>query len=206
RVSGTDPGTHRRWVGRVSGRALCAAARVGGGGLHARLGALFRRSGSHRQSGPRPPSRCGRAAPVRIPGGALGALLSFPLRAPTRGAPTDEAVTTVHIGTSGWSYDHCQGVLYPPDTPVRERLDYYVRRFQTVEVNATYYRWPPDTTFAGWRERLPEGFRMRVKAPRGLTHATRLKEPARGLGRVAGGLRQLRDRLGILLVQLPPGF
>src|SRR5205807_8751902 len=62
-----------------------------------------------------------------------------------RPAPTDEAVTAVHIGTSGWSYDHWQGVLYPPDTLVRERLDYYLRRFQTVEVNATYYRWPPDT-------------------------------------------------------------
>ena len=62
---------------------------------------------------------------------------------------------TVHVGTSGWSYDHWEGVLYPPGTPLRARLEHYVARFQTVEVNSTYYRWPRDATFAGWRQRLP---------------------------------------------------
>ena len=55
-----------------------------------------------------------------------------------------------HIGTSGWGYDHWEGVVYPSGTPQRERLDYYLRRFQTVEVNSTFYHWPADTTFASW--------------------------------------------------------
>ena len=47
----------------------------------------------------------------------------------------------VHIGTSGWSYDHWGGVLYPSGTPPRDRLAHYVRRFGTVEFNASFYRW-----------------------------------------------------------------
>ena len=77
----------------------------------------------------------------------------------------------VHIGTSGWSYDHWDGVLYPPGTPPRDRLAHYVRRFSTVELNASFYRWPRDASFASWRRRLPAGFALSVKAPRGLTHA-----------------------------------
>jgi uncharacterized protein YecE (DUF72 family) len=112
----------------------------------------------------------------------------------------------IHIGTSGWSYDHWQGVLYPPNIPVRERLGYYVRRYQTVEVNATYYRWPRDTTFAGWFQRLPDGFLMSVKAPRGLTHAARLLAPEAWLDRIGRASGLLGSKLGVLLVQLPPGF
>lgn len=109
-----------------------------------------------------------------------------------------------YIGTSGWSYNHWEGVVYPPGTPQRQRLDYYLRRFATVEINATYYRWPADTTFAGWKERLPPGFRMTVKAPRGLTHVSKLLSPERWLERIESGLRCLEDRLGLFLVQLPP--
>lgn len=112
----------------------------------------------------------------------------------------------IHIGTSGWSYDHWQGVLYPHQLPPRERLHYYIQRYQTVEVNSTYYRWPPDATFSGWQQRLPEGFLMTVKAPRGLTHSTRLYSPERWLDRMDAGLHCLGDKLGILLVQLPPKF
>jgi uncharacterized protein YecE (DUF72 family) len=113
---------------------------------------------------------------------------------------------TLHIGTSGWSYDHWQHVLYPPDTPVAARLPYYLQRFRTVEVNSTYYRWPADPTFARWFQRLPDDFRMTIKAPRGLTHGTRLYEPERWLARIARGLGYLGRKRGILLVQLPPGF
>ena len=110
----------------------------------------------------------------------------------------------VHIGTSGWSYDHWQGVLYPHGIPLPERLDYYVRRYDTVEVNSSYYHWPRDATFANWRSRVPEGFRMTVKAPRGLTHSKRLKEPEVWLERIERGLRNLGEKVGVLLVQLPP--
>ncbi|KQS73759.1 DUF72 domain-containing protein [Modestobacter sp. Leaf380] len=110
----------------------------------------------------------------------------------------------VRVGTSGWSYDHWDGVLYPPGTPSRDRLAHYVQHVDTVELNASFYRWPRDTTFAGWRERLPPGFAMSVKAARGLTHARRLLQPEAWVQRTAAGWHELGDRRGVLLVQLRP--
>ncbi|WP_019136531.1 DUF72 domain-containing protein [Cellulomonas massiliensis] len=111
---------------------------------------------------------------------------------------------SVRIGTSGWSYDHWAGVLYPPGLPAARRLERYVAEFDTVELNASFYRWPRDTAFASWRERLPDGFEMTVKAPRGLTHARRLLEPEVWVERITRGLHELRGRRGPLLVQLRP--
>jgi uncharacterized protein YecE (DUF72 family) len=54
----------------------------------------------------------------------------------------------VHIGTSGWSYDPWEGVLYPHQLPSRQELDCYTQHYQTVVFNSTYYRWPPNATFA----------------------------------------------------------
>ena len=78
---------------------------------------------------------------------------------------------------TGPGHDHWDGVLYPPGTPPRDRLAHYVRWFGTVELNASFYRWPRDASFASWRRRLPPGFQLSVKAPRGLTHAKRLYAP-----------------------------
>ena len=113
-------------------------------------------------------------------------------------------MTTTQIGTSGWSYGHWDGVLYPPGLPPHERLARYVGAFRTAEVNSTFYRWPRAATFAGWRRRLPPGFVLSVKAPRGLTHGKRLYGPEVWLARLAEGLQHLGDRRGPLLVQLPP--
>ncbi|MBN8821529.1 MULTISPECIES: DUF72 domain-containing protein [unclassified Spirosoma] len=110
----------------------------------------------------------------------------------------------IHIGTSGWSYDHWQGVLYPPATPVHRRRDYYVQRFQTVELNSSFYRWPKQATFAGWRQRLPDGFLLTVKAPRGLTHAIKLYSPEVWLDRIKACWHELGEKRAILLVQLSP--
>lgn len=110
----------------------------------------------------------------------------------------------VHIGTSGWSYPHWNGVLYPPGTPAGRRLERYVTRLDTVELNGSFYRWPRPAAFASWRDRLPAGFVMSVKAPRGLTHARRLREPEQWVDRIAAGWHELGDRRGILLVQLAP--
>ena len=109
-----------------------------------------------------------------------------------------------HIGTSGWSYEHWEHVLYPPGTPPRQRLELYTHRFQTVELNASFYRWPRGTGFASWRRRLPEGFQMSVKAPRGLTHAKRLFAPELWVDRIAACWHELGDRRAVLLVQLHP--
>ncbi len=109
-----------------------------------------------------------------------------------------------HIGTSGWSYDHWEHVLYPPGTPRAGRLARCAEVFSTVELNASFYRWPRESTFAGWNRRLLPGFRMSVKAPRGLTHAKRLHAPETWVRRIAASLHELRDRRGVLLVQLAP--
>ena len=110
----------------------------------------------------------------------------------------------IHIGTSGWSYEHWANVLYPDGLAPEHRLDYYVSQFATVELNASYYRWPSEAAFASWRRRLPDGFRLSVKAPGGLTHRQRLFGPDRWLARMRRGLSLLGPRLGPLLVQLPP--
>jgi uncharacterized protein YecE (DUF72 family) len=86
----------------------------------------------------------------------------------------------IHIGTSGWSYPHWNGVLYPPGTSSAARLDVYTKRFDTVELNASFYHWPRDSGFASWRQRLPAGFQLSVKAPRGLTHGGGCANPKCG--------------------------
>ncbi|WP_165065669.1 DUF72 domain-containing protein [Marisediminicola senii] len=110
------------------------------------------------------------------------------------------------IGTSGWSYDHWGGVLYPPGMAPRDRLARYVEAFDTVELNASFYRWPRAATFASWRRRLPEGFELTVKAPRGMTHARKLYAPEEWIDRMAVSLHELAGRRGPLLVQLPPAL
>lgn len=107
------------------------------------------------------------------------------------------------IGTSGWSYDHWNEALYHGCSP-GARLARYVEAFDTVELNASFYRWPRDATFTSWQRRLPQGFRLTVKAPRALTHARRLAEPEYWVGRITAAWDRLYDKRGMLLVQLPP--
>jgi uncharacterized protein YecE (DUF72 family) len=111
---------------------------------------------------------------------------------------------TIHIGTSGWSYEHWRDAFYPHGLPAGRRLAHYVTRFDTVELNASFYRWPRAERFAAWRDQLPPGFRLSVKAPRGLTHARRLHEPEVWIERIAEVRRVLGPTFGVLLVQLPP--
>jgi uncharacterized protein YecE (DUF72 family) len=112
---------------------------------------------------------------------------------------------TVRIGTSGWSYDHWTDVLYPPGLPSARRLARYAEVFDTVELNASFYRWPKDSTFTGWRDQLPDGFTMSVKAHRGLTHYRRLASPEPWIERFERCWQALGDCHGVLLVQLHHG-
>lgn len=111
---------------------------------------------------------------------------------------------TIRIGTSGWSYNHWTDVLYPPGTPSSQRLLRYAQVFDTVELNASFYRWPKDATFASWRDKVPSGFTMSVKAHRGLTHYRRLASPEPWIERFLRCWQTLGDRRGVLLVQLHP--
>lgn len=109
----------------------------------------------------------------------------------------------LRIGTSGWSYDHWNEVLYH-GCRAADRLARYVAEFDTVELNASFYRWPRDAAFTSWQRRLPDGFRLTVKAPRSLTHARRLREPDYWIERISTSWDLLGDRAGLLLIQLPP--
>ncbi|MFD5328681.1 DUF72 domain-containing protein [Streptomyces sp. NPDC127092] len=110
----------------------------------------------------------------------------------------------VFVGTSGWQYRDWRGVLYAEDVPQRLWLEEYARNFAVVENNNAFYRLPEKTTFAAWRERTPEGFVMAVKASRYLTHIKRLKDPEEPVARLMGRAEALGDRLGPVLLQLPP--
>lgn len=111
---------------------------------------------------------------------------------------------TVRIGMSGWSYDHWAGVLYSPKLPPAQRLRRYVEEFDTVELNASFYRWPKDSTFLKWRTELPDGFAMSVKAHRGLSHYRRLNAPEPWIERFERCWQLLDGRRGAVLVQLHP--
>jgi uncharacterized protein YecE (DUF72 family) len=115
----------------------------------------------------------------------------------------------VLIGCSGWNYQHWRnGVFYPPRLPTREWLRFYAERFDTVEVNATFYRLPRRSTVERWAEEAPEGFVFAVKVSRYLTHIVRLRDTAEHLGRLLERLDPLlgTPKLGPLLWQLPPTF
>ena len=111
---------------------------------------------------------------------------------------------TVRVGTSGWSYGHWEPELYPHGLPARDRLPRYVAAFPTAELNSSFYRWPSPAQFSSWRRRLPDGFRLSVKAPRGLTHARKLLEPETWIDRISAGWHELDGSRAVLLVQLAP--
>src|SRR5215218_1527030 len=99
------------------------------------------------------------------------------------GADADER-RQVRIGCSGWNYAHWRnGVFYPPRLPTARWLDFYAQHFDTVEVNATFYRLPRRTSVTRWVEQSPPGFLFAIKASRYLTHIKRLQDLGPGLER-----------------------
>ncbi|WP_020117823.1 DUF72 domain-containing protein [Streptomyces canus] len=111
---------------------------------------------------------------------------------------------TLFVGTSGWQYKDWRGVLYPDGVPVRLWLEEYTEHFPTVEINNAFYRLPSRETFETWRERVPGDFVVAVKASRYLTHIKRLKDPEEPVRRLMSHAEGLGDRLGPVLLQLPP--
>ncbi|MFF1276908.1 DUF72 domain-containing protein [Streptomyces marokkonensis] len=111
---------------------------------------------------------------------------------------------TLFVGTSGWQYKDWRGVLYPAGLPVRLWLEEYAAHFATVEINNAFYRLPSRETFEAWRERTPPGFVVALKASRYLTHIKRLRDPEEPVDRLMSRAAGLGDRLGPVLLQLPP--
>ena len=110
----------------------------------------------------------------------------------------------IRIGTSGWEYRHWRGRFYPHELSRDRWLEFYSARFDTVELNASFYRLPALATFDGWARRAPPGFRFAVKASRYLTHVRRLRDPEEPLERLWSRARRLGPHLGPVLYQLPP--
>lgn len=110
------------------------------------------------------------------------------------------------IGTSGWSYNHWNDILYPPGTRPWERLNIYTRHFSTVELNSSFYRWPSNTLLKRWNNDLPQHFLLSVKAPSLLTHVKRLYQPESWILRIKNAWHELRDKRAVLLIQLSPLF
>ena len=112
----------------------------------------------------------------------------------------------LYVGTSGYSYKEWKGTFYPDDMPEKEMLRFYGERFETVEINNTFYRMPKPSVLEAWAAEVPENFKFVLKASQRITHMQRLKNTDDSLGyllKVAGGLK---ERLGPLLFQLPPYF
>jgi uncharacterized protein YecE (DUF72 family) len=115
----------------------------------------------------------------------------------------------VFIGCSGWNYDHWRdGIFYPPRLAAREWLRFYAARFETVEVNASFYRLPRRDSVARWADATPDDFVFSVKVSRYITHVKRLRETGTHIALLLDRIQPLlgSPKLGPLLWQLPGQF
>jgi len=116
------------------------------------------------------------------------------------------ASTPIYVGTSGWYYDHWEGLLYPKGLPKARRFEVYAKRYRAVEVNATYYRYPSEAMVQGWYRKAPPGFLYVVKVHRDITHRRKLRDVREPLARFLDSVQGLREKLAGYLVQLPPSL
>jgi uncharacterized protein YecE (DUF72 family) len=115
-------------------------------------------------------------------------------------------MTEIRIGTQGWNYEDWVGGFYPPGARASDYPDLYARIFDTVEVDSTFYAIPSEASIKVWRERAPEGFVYSLKLTREITHQQRLCDCAEILERFCERARGLGEKLGSVLIQLPPDF
>jgi uncharacterized protein YecE (DUF72 family) len=110
----------------------------------------------------------------------------------------------VSIGTSGWHYKHWRGPFYPEKLPASRMLQYYAERFDTVELNTTFYRLPSLNGVEQWRKLTPPDFRFAAKGSRFLTHMKKLTDTGQGIDRFFERLKPLGNKIGPIVWQLPP--
>ncbi len=110
----------------------------------------------------------------------------------------------LYVGTSGWQYPHWKRVFYPDKVAQRLWLPYFAERFQTVEVNNTFYNLPDKPVFDHWRQTSAPDFVFALKMSRFLTHLKRLHDPQQPVERFLDRARRLGPKLGPILLQLPP--
>lgn len=112
-------------------------------------------------------------------------------------------VAPLCIGTAGWRLPKRHQELFPPEGSHLER---YAARFAAVEINSSFYRPHRRSTWERWGATVPAGFRFSAKTPRTLTHERRLIDPEPLLDEFLAAVTGLGDRLGCLLVQMPPSL
>lgn len=111
---------------------------------------------------------------------------------------------SIRVGTSGWDYADWRGIVYPSDLPKRRWFEHYATLFDTVELNATFYRLPAPETVLRWADQAPPGFTYAVKVGQFGTHRKKLKDPAAWLARHLERVDLLGPTEGPNLLQLPP--
>ena len=112
----------------------------------------------------------------------------------------------LHVGTIGWSYTFWKGKFYPEKLPSTKFLAYYAEHFNSVEVDATFYRIPNEKTVLNWKEQTPSGFVFSLKFPQIITHVKMLRDCQRETDVFLERAALLEDKLGVLLLQFPPAF
>lgn len=110
----------------------------------------------------------------------------------------------IHVGTSGWHYEHWLGPFYPQELKAREMLRFYCQRLRTVEINNSFYHLPAPETFRLWKRETPPDFVFAVKASRYITHMKKLRDPEASLEKFLLHAGELGRKLGPILFQLPP--
>jgi uncharacterized protein YecE (DUF72 family) len=120
------------------------------------------------------------------------------------GSSVDDGTTAApYIGCAGWSVPSAAAEYFPVQGSHLER---YAAVFSAVEINTSFYRPHRPETYARWRDSVPEHFRFAVKMPRAITHHLRLKNADDDVQRFLAEAGNLQEKLGCLLVQLPPSL
>lgn len=113
----------------------------------------------------------------------------------------------IHVGCSGWFYSHWRGLFYPRDEPTTKLwFGYYANVFQTVELNAPFYRWPKPATVRRWKRDAPPGFRYSVKVNQTITHERRLRRTGELVASYYEIADVLGEQMGCFLFQFPPSY
>jgi uncharacterized protein YecE (DUF72 family) len=121
--------------------------------------------------------------------------------------PHAEAHGKIYIGISGWRYKGWRGVFYPEKLPQRRELEFASRRFNTIELNGSFYSLQKPQSFAHWHDQTPQDFVFSIKGSRYITHMLRLRNIEGALANFfAQGVLAFQAKLGPILWQLPPNF
>ena len=110
----------------------------------------------------------------------------------------------LYTGTSGWHYKHWIGTYYPANTKEKDQLSLYIRDFNTVELNNSFYNLPSAKTFKNWAAATPGNFVFAVKGSRYISHMKKLKVLKADINRFLRRVDKLGDKVGPILFQLPP--